>query len=50
MKLSELTSALVIVPSMTAFHTRNKPRGIAVPRTIAVLQIVQCHHGQIKEV
>lgn len=35
----EPTSGVAMVPRMTASQTRNKASGIAVPRTIAVLQI-----------
>lgn len=35
--MSEPLSKLVIDPRITASHTRNRARGIAVPRTIAVL-------------
>ena len=37
--LSEPISKLVIDPRITTFQTTNKARGIAVARTIAVLQI-----------
>ncbi|KAI3791217.1 hypothetical protein L2E82_04899 [Cichorium intybus] len=36
-------SELVMVPRITAFQTRNRPRGIAVPSTIEVL-----HHKDEK--
>ena len=44
--LSEPVTKLAIDPRITAFQTRNRARGIAVPRTIAVLQIdiVTIHH------
>lgn len=35
----ESVSRPVIDPRITAFQTRNKPRGIAVPITIAVLEV-----------
>jgi hypothetical protein len=34
----EPTARFVMLPRITAFQTRNKTRGIAVPRTMAVLQ------------
>ena len=34
---SDVISGFEMVPRITAFHTRNKTSGIAVPRTIAVL-------------
>lgn len=38
MTLPEPMALFVMLPRITAFQTRNKTSGIAVPRTMAVLQ------------